>query len=359
MPTDARSWMTRCLIKLTLLLFAAQPAVAAATGMLTVRWDANTTDPDLAGYRVYVTTDAGLFALPPAQALPLATTRVVGLGITETIFTALDPGLVYWVSVTALDASSNESVFANVVSGQPKDGSPPTVSVSSPGSGATVSGVVNIVASASDDVGVAGVQVLIDGLDFGAGMTAPPYTVSWDTATVTDGAHTVRARAWDAAGNVTLSGSTGVTVANFTVGNCAEGTDPDADGVCGTNDNCPLNFNPGQQNTDNDFEGGDACDITVVSPTNGNVLCSGPAPTITWSPEIYDLFKIYVGANGNFSTKITSGKTMLTSTTWAVPAASWQTICAKSNPNLYIKVLGKLKGTKNKEYSEVGALRVK
>ena len=153
--------------------------------------------------------------------------------------------------------------------------------------------------------------------------------------------------------------STGVTVANYVPGSCAEGTDPDGDGVCGTSDNCPLNYNPGQQNTDNDLEGGDACDITVVAPTNGNVLCSSPAPTITWSPEIYDLFKVLVGADGNFSNKITSGKVLLTSTTWAIPAASWQTICAKSNPNLYIKVLGKLKGTKKKEYSEIGALRVK
>ena len=359
MRTDAKTWMTRGLLSLTLLVFAAQSAVTAATGMLTVRWDPNTTDLDLAGYRVYVTTDAGLFALPPAQVLPLATTRTVGPGVTETIFTTLDPGLVYWVGVTALDASSNESVFSDIVSGQPRDGTAPAVTVNSPGNGATVSGVVNIVASATDDVGVTGVQIMIDGVDFGGELTAAPYMVSWDTATTQNGVHNVRAEARDAAGNVTLSSNVGVTVANYAPGTCAEGTDPDGDGVCGTSDNCPTSFNPGQQNTDNDFEGGDACDITVVSPTNGSVMCSSPAPTITWSPEVYDLFKVLVAADGNFKSKITSGKTMLTSTSWAVPATSWQLICGKSNPNLYIKVLGKLRGSKKKEYSEVGALRVK
>lgn len=359
MRTDARAWLVRGLVRLTLLMFAAQPAVAAATGMLTVRWDPNTTDPDLAGYRVYVSTDAGLFSLPPAQALPLSTTRVVGPSVTETIFTTLDPALTYWVGVTSIDTSANESVFSNVVSGQPRDGTGPAVSINTPSNGATVSGVVTIVAAATDDVGVAGVQVQIDGLDYGAELTAAPYTVPWDTSAVANGAHTVRARAWDAAGNMTLSSSPGVTVANVIPGLCPAGTDPDGDGVCGANDNCPAVANPGQQNTDNDYEGGDACDITVVSPMNGSVTCSSPAPTIVWSPEIYNRFKVLVAADGNFNTKITSGKVLLTGTSWVVPEASWQTICAKSNPNLYIKVLGKLYGSKKKEYSEVDALRVK
>lgn len=359
MRTDARSWLVRGMVRLTLLMFAAQPAVAAATGMLTVRWDLNTTDPDVAGYRVYVSTDSGLFSLSPAQALPLTLTRVVGPGVTETIFTTLDPALVYWVGVTSLDTSANESVFSDIVSGQPRDGTAPAVAMTAPANGATVTGVVTIGAIASDDVGVVGVQFLIDGLDYGAELSGSPYTLLWDTTSVANGAHAVSARARDAAGNVALSSTPSVTVNNVTPGGCAPGTDPDNDGFCGLNDNCPSVFNPGQQNTDGDYEGGDACDITVLSPMNGSVLCSGPAPTIVWSPEIYDRFKVFVAADGNFNAKITSGKTPLTGTSWSIPVASWQTICAKSNPNLYIKVLGKLTGSKKKEYSEVDALRVK
>jgi hypothetical protein len=96
------------------------------------------------------------------------------------------------------------------------DGTPPTVSVTTPAAGATVSGVVTIAANASDDVGVAGVQFQLDGSPLGAEATVAPYAVSWNTTAASQGTHTLTALARDAAGNVGTAAGVIVTVANDT-----------------------------------------------------------------------------------------------------------------------------------------------
>ena len=95
------------------------------------------------------------------------------------------------------------------------DNTPPTVSVTSPASGATVSGAITATATASDDVGVAGVQFLLDGIASGV-VTNPPYPIEWNTTTATNGSHTIAAIAQDTAGNRTTSALVTVTVANDT-----------------------------------------------------------------------------------------------------------------------------------------------
>ena len=48
-------------------------------------------------------------------------------------------------------------------------------------------------ANATDNVGVAGVQFLLDGTPLGAEDTTAPYAVTWDTTTATNGhAHAER-----------------------------------------------------------------------------------------------------------------------------------------------------------------------
>ena len=96
------------------------------------------------------------------------------------------------------------------------DTTAPAVSITSPASGATVSGTISVTASASDDVGVAGVQFLLDGASFGAEGTTAPYSVSWDTTTASNASHTIAAVARDAAGNRTTSAGVTVTVSNGT-----------------------------------------------------------------------------------------------------------------------------------------------
>jgi len=56
------------------------------------------------------------------------------------------------------------------------------------------------------------VQFFVDGAPFGAEVTVKPYTVVWDTTTVSPGSHSLTARARDVAGNTTLSAPVSVTV---------------------------------------------------------------------------------------------------------------------------------------------------
>jgi hypothetical protein len=111
-----------------------------------------------------------------------------------------------------------------VVSGEeaPTDTTPPTVSLSAPTSGATVSGTVTISANASDpsvagqtSSGIAGVQFKLDGANLGPEDTTSPYAITWDTTTATNGSHTLTAAARDAAGNATTSSVVTVTVSNI------------------------------------------------------------------------------------------------------------------------------------------------
>src|SRR5439155_6967926 len=78
----------------------------------------------------------------------------------------------------------------------------------------TVAGTITVSASASDNVGVVGVQFKLDGTNLGAEVTAAPYSVSWTTTTATNAAHTLTAVARDAAGNTATSASVTVTVSN-------------------------------------------------------------------------------------------------------------------------------------------------
>ena len=91
---------------------------------------------------------------------------------------------------------------------------PPTVSMTAPAPGATVAGQTTLAANASDPVAIAGVQFLLDGSPLGAEVTSTPYTLVWNTTTVSDGSHTLAARARDSAGLSTVSTAISVTVQN-------------------------------------------------------------------------------------------------------------------------------------------------
>src|SRR5207248_2205422 len=96
----------------------------------------------------------------------------------------------------------------------PADTTPPTVALTAPAAGATVSGTTSVTASASDDVGVVGVQFKLDGASLGPEDTSAPYAATWDTTGAANGAHTLTAVARDAAGNTAATGAVGVTVSN-------------------------------------------------------------------------------------------------------------------------------------------------
>ena len=95
-----------------------------------------------------------------------------------------------------------------------RDITKPVVSLSAPGGGGPVSGPVTLRATASDNVGVTDVRFYVDNSTTAlATDTTSPYSASWNTTAVTNGAHTVKAVARDAAGNTTTATRT-VTVDN-------------------------------------------------------------------------------------------------------------------------------------------------
>lgn len=93
------------------------------------------------------------------------------------------------------------------------DTTPPSATLTSPAAGATLTGAVTVTASASDNVGVTRVDILVDGAVAGSDTTAP-YAVTIDTTALGNGSHTLAARAFDAANNAGTSAAITVTVQN-------------------------------------------------------------------------------------------------------------------------------------------------
>src|SRR5262249_33297051 len=134
------------------------------------------------------------------------------------------------LTAVARDAAGNTTtsspVTVTVANGPAPDTTPPTVSITAPANGATVSGIVTVTANASDNVGVVGVQFFRDGAAFGAEDTGAPYSIALDTTASSNGPHTLSAVARDAAGNSTTSATVTVTVSNAAQTRRFEDTDP-------------------------------------------------------------------------------------------------------------------------------------
>jgi hypothetical protein len=79
----------------------------------------------------------------------------------------------------------------------------------------------------------------------------------------------------------------------------------------------------------------------LIDPLAGATLdCSAAPPTIVWTPGAYDKFRVYMSWTPNFVNKISSGDTMLRTTSWTVPAKKWNAVCSNATTSIYIKVLG-------------------
>ncbi len=177
-------------------------ASAVSSSQINLSWAASSDNVGVSGYRVY------------RGGVQIATTSA-----TSFPNTGLSPSTTYTYAVAAFDAAGNlsaQSSPASATTPAAPDTTPPSVSITSPGNGQTVKGTVSVSANASDNVGVVGVQFLLDnGVNGSAESTTAPYSVSWNTATVSDGSHTITAVARDAAGNVSPpSAPVTVTVAN-------------------------------------------------------------------------------------------------------------------------------------------------
>jgi len=170
-------------------------------------WNASTDNTGVTGYTVHRSTTSGF---TPSAANRIATVT------SATTYTDgnLAAGTYYYVAI-ATDAAGNVSPSSLEASATvPPDTTPPTVAITAPTAGTTVSGTVTVAGSASDTRGVTSVQFRLDGANLGVADTTSPYSLSWDTKTVINGPHMLTAVARDAAGNAATSAGVGVTVDN-------------------------------------------------------------------------------------------------------------------------------------------------
>src|SRR6185436_11858054 len=85
------------------------------------------------------------------------------------------------INVTAPTAERYNLTIVEVL---PLVSNVPTVTLTAPSDGATLSGNATISATATAAIGsIAGVQFFVDGDDVGAEDTVSPYSISWNTAT--------------------------------------------------------------------------------------------------------------------------------------------------------------------------------
>jgi concanavalin A-like lectin/glucanase superfamily protein/Big-like domain-containing protein/purple acid phosphatase-like protein len=121
----------------------------------------------------------------------------------------------YILFTSDMNGSGRSDVFlAELPQGGSSDTTPPTVMITTPILGAILSGTTTVAANASDNVGVAGVQFKLDGVNLGAEDTIAPYAISWNTTLATNALHTLTAVARDAAGNTATATAATVTVSN-------------------------------------------------------------------------------------------------------------------------------------------------
>jgi glucose/arabinose dehydrogenase len=114
-------------------------------------------------------------------------------------------------------ATTTSAAVAVTVTAAGGDGTPPTVQLTNPTDGTrNLSGAVSIAANASDNVGVVGVAFQVDGVALSEDLTAPYQATLPSTNPFTLGVHVFRARARDAAGNLSAWSASRVTFDNTT-----------------------------------------------------------------------------------------------------------------------------------------------
>jgi chitodextrinase len=128
----------------------------------------------------------------------------------------LTPSTEYSYRIRAFDAADNKSELSSaliVTTQSAPDTEEPVVEITNPGTGAIVSGIVNVTAAATDNRGVARVEFLINDEIVYVDQIAP-YVFVWDTTLIENEIYRIVAIAYDEAGNAGLSQTVNVTVDN-------------------------------------------------------------------------------------------------------------------------------------------------
>ncbi len=192
----------------------------------------------------------------------------------------------------------------------PPDTTNPTVSITAPTAGSTVKNTVTVQSTAADDVALAKVEFYIDGT-LVASDTTTPYNYTFDTTTVSNGSHTILAKAYDTSQN-TASATVAVNVNNPAVCTPGSSTLPTTPGnvtSSSTYTQITLNWSPST--------GSPGCTITnykvfrggALIATLGNVTTYTDSGLIAGNSYNYNIQAVDSGPNNSAQSALSSFST--------------------------------------------------
>jgi len=194
--------------------------------------------------------------------------------------------------VQVKDAASNSAtanLAINVVTP-----AAPTVSISSPANGSTVSGTVSVSGVASDGLTISSVQLSVDGGAFANASGTTSWSTSLNTNSLSNGTHSLSAKVNDSAGNSATSSLVDISVNNASAStNCTLFASPSGnDSNSGTSSSAPKSFRGAANSTQPG---------SVVCLLGGTYnLSSSFSPSISGTPSSWIIYKNYDSTPVNF-----------------------------------------------------------
>src|SRR5881296_3682162 len=188
----------------------------------------------------------------------------------------------------AASASASASLSINVVTA-----APPTVSISSPANGATVSGTTTVSGVASDGLTITSVQVSVDGGAFANASGTTNWSFSLNTNSLSNGPHTLSAKVNDSTGSATSP------LVNFSVNNASTASD------------CTLFASPSGSSSNSGTSASSPKSFSSAAAASGpgSVVCllggtyslsSSFSPPTSGSPSSWITYKNYDSTPVNF-----------------------------------------------------------
>jgi hypothetical protein len=208
-----------------------------------------------------------------------------------------------YFSFTALHwADMNWKIYNLVLSSDGGiDGTAPNVAITSPANGATVSGMVSVSGTASDNAGLSKVEVRVDGGTLASATGTSSWSYSLNTASLSNSSHTITALATDTSSNVKTT-SIAVNVSN---GGANHAPVLGSIGNRSVNENAALSFNLSATDADSD-----TLTYSSTGMPSGATL-TGSNGAFTWTPTYsqsgsYNVaFTVSDGKGGSDSEAIT------------------------------------------------------
>lgn len=202
---------------------------------------------------------------------------------------------------------------------------PPSVSITSPSEGASVSGTVNVATNASDDKGISKVEFYIDD-SLKSTDTSSPYEFDWNTSSSSNGSHTIKAKAYDTV-NQTAEHQITVTVNN------GSSTPIISRSPSSLEPNCCVGTNAGNQTFTIRNSGGGTLNYSVndnvswlsCSPTNGTSTAETDTISVNYNTSGLNAgthnATITISASGATNSPQTISVTLTVSSKPSIPAS--------------------------------------